>query len=146
MILNIDMERLLNNILQGNWGSPQEVFEQSLKFSKTVDSLYFRAVNIFCWNTIAKTILELKSILPHYNNGITLCDLMIVRSKDISETDLELGIECIKFMSDIIIDKNDNLSREEKEHRKLWLKTLLDIWKEFVKEELRKEKELKNIL
>lgn len=134
------MDRLLNNILQGDWGSPQEVFNQSLKFSKTTDSIYFRAVNIFCWDTIAKTILELKSILPHSNNGITLCDLMIARSKNISETDLELGVECIKSMADIIIDKNDNLSKDEKKYRKQWIKTLLDIWKEYVKEELRKEK------
>lgn len=130
------MERLLNNILQEDWGSPQEVFNQSLKFSKTTDSIYFRAVNIFCWDTIAKTILELKSILPHSKNGITLCDLMIARNKNISETDLELGIECIKSMADIIIDKNENLSRDEKKYRKQWIKTLFDIWKEYVKKRL----------
>ena len=57
---------------------------------------------------------------------------------NISETDLELGTECIKHMADIIFDNNDNLSKKEKEFKKEWIKEFLDIWKEFTKEEIKK--------
>lgn len=58
---------------------------------------------------------------------------MIAKTSNISDMDLELGIECIKTLSDIIIDKNDNLSKVEKEVRKRWLREFLDIWKKYVK-------------
>lgn len=45
-------------------------------------------------------------------------------------------------MSDIIIDKNDNLSKEEKKYRKKWIEEFLDIWKEYVKYEIDRKKRL----
>lgn len=134
------MERLLNNILQGNWASPQDTFKECLRFNKISETLSFRVANVFCWETIIKTIVDLKDKLPYVYNGLVLCTCMITKNSNISETDLELGTECIKHMADIIFDNNDNLSKKEKEFKKEWIKEFLDIWKEFTKEEIRREK------
>lgn len=136
------MERLLNNILQGTWGSPQDTFKECLRFNKISETLSFRVANIFCWETIIKTIVDLKDKLPYVYNGLLLCSCMITKTCNFSETDLELGTECIKHMSDIIIDKNNNLSKEEKEFKKEWIKEFLDIWKEYVKYEIDRKKRL----
>lgn len=134
------MERLLNNILQGNLASPQDTFKECLRFNKISETLSFRVANIFCWETIIKTIVDLKDKLPYVYNGLVLCSCMITKTCNFSETDLELGTECIKHMSDIIIDKNNNLSKEEKEFKKEWIKEFLDIWKEYMKEEIKRVK------
>ena len=136
------MERLLNNILQGTWDSPQDTFKECLRFNKISETLPFRVANVFCWETIIKTIVDLKDQLPYVYNGLVLCTCMITKTSNISETDLELGTECIKHMSDIIIEKNDNLSKEEKKYRKKWIKEFLDIWKEYVKYEIDRKKRL----
>ncbi len=136
------MERLLNNILQGTWGSPQDTFKECLRFNKISETFSFRVANVFCWETIIKTIVDIKDQLPYVYNGLVLCTCMITKTSNISETDLELGTECIKHMSDIIIDKNDNLSKEEKKYRKKWIKEFLDIWKEYVKYEIDRKKRL----
>ena len=136
------MERLLNNILQGTWDSPQDTFKECLRFNKISETLPFRVANVFCWETIIKTIVDLKDKLPYVYNGLVLCSCMITKTSNISETDLELGTECIKHMSDIIIEKNDNLSKEEKKYRKKWIKEFLDIWKEYVKYEIDRKKRL----
>lgn len=133
------MERLFNNVLQGNLDSPQDTFNECLKFNSIADSPILRAVNIFCWETINKTMLDLKDNLPYIDNGQVLCVGMITKTNNISETDFDLGIECMKSMSDMIIDKNDNLSKEEKKYRKRWIKDFLDIWKEYIKKEIEKK-------
>ncbi len=93
--------------------------------------------------SISQMMYELKDRLPYHNNGMILCGCMIAKTSNISDMDLELGIECIKTLSDIIIDKNDNLSKVEKEVKKRWLREFLDIWKKYMKEEIKKVIELK---
>ena len=137
------MERLLNNIIQGIFESPRVTFEKCLKLNKVAETPFLKAVNIFCWGNISQMMYELKDRLPYHNNGMILCGCMIAKTSNISDMDLELGIECIKTLSDIIIDKNDNLSKVEKEVRKRWLREFLDIWKKYMKEEIKKVIELK---
>lgn len=84
------MERLLNNIIQGTWGSPQDTFKECLRFNKISETLPFRVANVFCWETIIKTIVDLKDQLPYVYNGLVLCTCMITKTSNISETDLEL--------------------------------------------------------
>ena len=116
------MERLLNNIIQGIFEFLQVTFEKCLKLNKVAETPFLKAVNIFCWGTISQMMYELKDRLPYHNNGMILCGCIIAKTSNISDMDLELGTECIKHMSDIIIDKNNNLSKEEKEFKKEWIK------------------------
>lgn len=67
------MERLLNNIIQGIFESPQVTFEKCLKLNKVAETPFLKAVNIFCWGTISQMMYELKDRLPYHNNGMILC-------------------------------------------------------------------------
>ena len=87
------MERLLNNIIQGIFESPQVTFEKCLKLNKVAETPFLKAVDIFCWGTISQMMYELKDRLPYHNNGMILCGCMIAKTSNISDMDLELGIE-----------------------------------------------------
>ncbi len=51
---------------------------------------------------------------------------------------LEQGTECIKQLTEKNIDKNCNMSDVQKKAKKEWYTLFLDIWKERVKDELKK--------
>ena len=51
---------------------------------------------------------------------------------------LEQGTECIKQLTEKNIDKNCNMSDAQKKAEKEWYTLFLDIWKERVKDELKK--------
>lgn len=51
---------------------------------------------------------------------------------------LEQGTECLKHLTEKKIDQNFNMSDAQKKVEKEWYNLFLDIWKERVKEELKK--------
>lgn len=57
----------------------------------------------------------------------------------LNDITLDLGVECLKSLSDILIDNNKAISQKQKQSNKDILHALFDRWKEEAKEAFKKE-------
>jgi len=134
-----DLEQIPNK-------TPQEAFDKLLESSKEINPI-LKIVALICWNIIVQNIINQQKQVSYFYHGMILCAFCINcllgnKNAKITETDLELGTECIKSLNDILTDKNTDLNKEGKKIKKLWFKTFLNIWKEYTKNALTEEKRL----
>lgn len=123
--------------------SPQETFDDLIKSSKEIHPM-LKVISIIGWNIITQNIIYHQKQVSYFYQGMILCtscidNLLGNKNAKITETDLELGTECIKSLNDIFIDQNTNWDKEEKKIRKHWIKIFLDIWKEYMKKAIKEE-------
>ncbi|MBR5824828.1 MAG: hypothetical protein IKY67_11895 [Paludibacteraceae bacterium] len=126
--------------------TPREVFEKLIDSSNYTDPI-LKILGILAWNILSSEIDKNKTQIPFYYHGLQLCKFCQIaiecnHNDKITTNSLELGTECIKSLNNIYIDQNPNFDKQEKENRKLWFNTFLDIWKEYIKEVLTEEKRL----
>ena len=136
------MNNFIKNLEQIPNKTPQETFDKLLESSKEINPI-LKIIALIGWNIIVQNIINQQKQISYFYHGMILCAFCIDcllgnKNAKITETDLELGAECIKSLNDILIDQNTNLNKEEKKNRKLWFKTFLDIWKEYTKKVLSK--------
>ena len=134
-----DLEQIPNK-------TPQETFDKLLESSKEINPI-LKIVTLIGWNIIAQNIINQQKQVSYFYHGIILCAFCIDcllgnKNAKITETNLELGTECIKSLNDILVDQNPNFNDIEKENRKRWFKIFLDIWKKYTKKALTEEKRL----
>lgn len=140
------MDNFLHSIKQGCAEPPHDVFDKIINKNVSI-SPYLRVLGIFGWGGIASDIIKFKDNVSFLDNGLVLCTFCIeILANDpnarIVKLDLELGTECIKSLANIKIDQDTYLSKEEKERVKKWAMVFLDIWKEYIKKEIEKEKKM----
>ena len=140
------MNNFIKNLEQIPNKTPQETFDKLLESNKEINPI-LKIVALIGWNIIAQNIINQQKQVSYFYNGFILCGFCISNllgnnDTKITETDFELGTECIKSLNDILIDQNPNFNDLEKENRKRWFKIFLDIWKEYTKNVLTKENRL----
>lgn len=124
--------------------TPQNVFNKIININTAISPI-IRIFGIWGWTGIASDITQLKDNISYVNNGLTLCTFAIKiigndKNSKITKIDLELGTECLKSLADYKIDNDSSLDKNEKNRVKLWTKTFFDIWKNYMEEEIEKEK------
>ena len=96
------------------------------------------------WEAIAKIIIQCKHQVRYYSEGLTLCAYSINslngnKGSMLSYTILEKGMDCIKSLSENLLDGNIDLDPNSRELIKKLIKAGLDVCKENIKESLREE-------
>lgn len=134
-----DLEQIPNK-------TPQEAFDKLLESNNYTDPI-LKVLGILAWNILSSEIDKHKTQIPFYYHGLKLCEFYQIaiecnHNDKILSISIELGTECIKSLNEIYIKQNRNLTTIEKEKKKLWFNTFLDIWKEYTKNVLTKEKQL----
>ena len=140
------MNNFIKNLEQIPNKTPQETFDKLLESNKEINPI-LKIVALIGWNIIAQNIINQQKQVSYFYNGFILCgfcisNLLSNNDTKITEANLELGTECIKSLNDILVNQNPNFNDIEKENRKRWFKIFLDIWKEYTKKALTKEKRL----
>lgn len=134
------------NINRGQDQSPQEVFNNICNSPEELPV----AVKVLAtggWTNIAVKILRRKNELPYYSSGVTLAAFAVnyickIESVKLSRTVLEQGTECLRYLTDKVIEAARNSTDVLKEQEKIWWKTFLDIWKEYMKKCLEQDNKL----
>ena len=96
------------------------------------------------WEAIAKIIIQCKHQVRYYNEGLTLCAYSINslngnKGSMLSYTILEKGMDCIKSLSENLLDGNIDLDPNSRELIKRLINAGIDVCKENIKESLREE-------
>lgn len=131
------------NINKEQYKTPQEVFDV-ISQSEKEPPIAFKIIATIGWGNIAVQINNLKEELPFFSEGLALSAFAIsflnnTANEKLPKYILEFGTECLKQLTEKIIDKNNNISEEQKNKEKEWWKLFLDIWKEWLKRYLEKE-------
>ena len=116
--------------------TPQEAFDDICRSVGDMP-VWFKVIATIGWTNIAIGILQRQDELPYYSAGVTLAAFSIncmdqVADLKLPRAILEQGTECLKQLTEMRIDESD-LNAEQKESEKIWWKTFLDIWKEYMK-------------
>lgn len=132
-LYNVDNKQYLN---------PQDAFN-AIQRNANSTPVVFRLMATMGWTNIAAQIRQMKNELSHSGEGLILSGFAINYINDILKVKLpgiilEQGTECIKQLTEKVIDSNLNISDAQKSAEKEWYSLFLDIWKERMKEELKK--------
>lgn len=132
----------LYNVDKSQYPDPQDAFN-AIQRNANATPIAFRLIATMGWTNIAAQIRQMKNELSHSAEGLILSGFAINYINDILDVKLpymilEQGTECIKQLTEKNIDKNYNISDTQKKLEKEWYTLFLDIWKERVKEELKK--------
>lgn len=132
----------LYNVDKSQYPDPQDAFN-AIQRNANATPIAFRLIATMGWTNIASQIRQMKNELSHSAEGLILSGFAINYINDILDVKLpymilEQGTECIKQLTEKNIDKNYNMSDTQKKLEKEWYTLFLDIWKERVKEELKK--------
>lgn len=124
------------NVSREQDSTPQKAFDGICRSAGDVPVL-FKVIGTIGWNNIALSILKRQDELPYYSAGVTLAAFAINYMNQVTELKLprvilDQGTECLKQLTEMRIDESD-LNAEQKESEKIWWKTFLDIWKEYMK-------------
>ena len=132
----------LYNVDKCQYPDPQDAFN-AIQRNENAIPIVFRLIATMGWTNITVQIRQMKNELSHSAEGLILSGFAINYINDILDVKLpgiilEQGTECIKQLTDKNIDKNCNMSDAQKKAEKEWYTLFLDIWKERVKDELKK--------
>ena len=129
--------------------SSQEVFLNMVHNSNDNCPLWLQISGTIGWGALSITIIQNKYQLRHYNEGLTLCAFALNylegnRENKLSYTMLEKGMDCIKSLSELLLDKNIELEYNFRKFIKDLFNGTFDVCKENIKASL-KEKGLLSI-
>lgn len=132
----------LYNVDKSQYPDPQDAFN-AIQRNANATPIAFRLIATMGWTNIAAQIRQMKNELSHSAEGLILSGFAINYINDILNVRLpgiilEQGTECIKQLTEKVIDSNFNISDAQKNAEKEWYSLFLDIWKERVKDELKK--------
>lgn len=132
----------LYNVDTSLYPNPQDAFN-AIQRDANATPIVFRLIATMGWTNIATQIRQMKNELSCSGEGIVLSGFAInyinnVLNVKLPYMILEQGTECIKQLTEKNIDKNCNMSDVQKKAKKEWYTLFLDIWKERVKDELKK--------
>lgn len=132
----------LYNVDTSLYPNPQDAFN-AIQRDANATPIVFRLIATMGWTNIAAQIRQMKNELSCSGEGIVLSGFAIncinnVLNVKLPYMILEQGTECIKQLTEKNIDKNCNMSDVQKKAKKEWYTLFLDIWKERVKDELKK--------
>ena len=132
----------LYNVDTSLYPNPQDAFN-AIQRDANATPIVFRLIATMGWTNIAVQIRQMKNELSCSGEGIVLSGFAInyinnVLNVKLPYMILEQGTECIKQLTEKNIDKNCNMSDVQKKAKKEWYTLFLDIWKERVKDELKK--------
>lgn len=132
----------LYNIDKSQYPDPQDAFD-AIQRNANATPIAFRLIATIGWTNIADQIRQMKNELSCSGEGIVLSGFAInyinnVLNVKLPGIILEKGTECIKQLTEKVIDSNFNISDAQKNAEKKWYSLFLDIWKERMKEELKK--------
>lgn len=138
------MNNFIHCIKQEYTETPQIIFNRIINTNIIVSPI-IRILGIWGWADIAADILMLKDNISYVNNGLVLCTFGISiiandNNAKITKINLELGTECLKSLADYKIENDFSLDIDEKKRIKQWIKTFLDIWKNYMEKEIEKDK------
>ena len=133
----IDFMEVFYNVSRGQGRTPQKTFDGICRSASDVPVL-FKVISAIGWTNIAIGILQRQDELPYYSAGVTLAAFSIncmdqVADLKLPRAILEQGTECLKQLTEMRINESVDLNAEQKESEKIWWKTFLDIWKEYMK-------------
>ena len=133
----------LYNINRGQYDTPQELFDKLCKSTNGAPVLY-NVIATIGWTKIATQIIHFKNELPFFSAGVTLSAFAInyinnVANLKLPRIILEQGTECLKKLTEKIIDYTYNTSETQRNTEKEWWNLFLDVWKEYLKNSLEQE-------
>ena len=110
--------------------SQQEVFTNMRQSSDNNLPLWLQITGKIGWEALAITIIQNENQLRHYNEGLTLCAFTINylegnRENKLSYTMLEMGMDCIKSLSKLLLDNNIELEPFLENSLKIYLMEVL---------------------
>ena len=132
----------LYNVDKSQYPDPQDAFN-AIQRNANATPIVFRLIATMGWTNIAAQIRQMKNELSCSGEGIILSGFAInyinnVLNVKLPYMILEQGTECIKQLTEKNIDKNCSMSDAQKKAEKEWYTLFLDIWKDRVKDELKK--------
>ena len=111
---------------------------------ENIPPLLFQIASTVGWNGIVSTIQQHSSEIEYSEAGLSLAAFAISavngdNESSIPEVVLNLGKECLKSLSHLNIDRNNNLTYSQKEADKRLADAFLDFWKDWLKKDLKQE-------
>lgn len=121
--------------------SSQEVFPNMLQSSNSNCPLWLQITGTIGWGALSITIIQKKHQLRHYNEGLTLCTFAINylegnRNYKLSYFMLEKGMDCVKSLSELLLDNNIELEPNFRKFIKDLFNGSFDACKENIKTSL----------
>lgn len=122
----------------------REVFSNMEQSSNDNSPLWFEISGTIGWGILSISIIHNEHQLRHYNEGLTLCAFVINylegnRENKLSYTILEKGMDCIKSLSEFLLNQNIKLEYNLRKFIKDLLNGGIDAYKENIKKTIEEE-------